>query len=59
MTKKGIQRRDSKNEAIAGAAERAEDLALKDRALEEAAEGIVIADSECPARAAKHPRRSA
>jgi phosphoserine phosphatase RsbU/P len=48
MTKKGIQRRDSRNEVIAGAAERAEQLALKDRALAAAAEGIVIADARRP-----------
>ena len=48
MTKKRIRRRDSRNEAIAGAAERAEQLALKDRALAAAAEGIVIADARRP-----------
>jgi PAS domain S-box-containing protein len=48
MTKKGIQGRDSRNEAVADAAERAEQLALKDRALAAAAEGIVIADARRP-----------
>jgi hypothetical protein len=47
MTKEGILRSDLRNEAIAGAAERAEQLALKDRALA-AAEGIVIADARRP-----------
>ena len=48
MAKKKFKRRHSSNEAIADAAERAEQLALKDRALEAAAEGIVIADARRP-----------